>query len=203
MHPKPRKILVVSATENEMLGTQYLDVEQLVSGVGMVATTFALTKKLSEQKFDAVVNIGIAGSFQDIELGSVVQVVSDCLVELGVEDNDVFVPADEIEICKRGDLSFVTDLRLPAVREAVGVTVNRVHGSSRSIAEMVAQFNPDVESMEGAAVGFVCKQFDVPWVQLRAISNKVEPRNRAAWDIPLAIRNLHLETEKFLLSLDQ
>ena len=203
MHPKPRKILVVSATENEMLGTQYLGVEQLVSGVGMVATTFALTKKLSEQKFDAVVNIGIAGSFQDIELGSVVQVVSDCLVELGVEDNDVFVPADEIEICKRGDLAFVTGLRLPAVREAVGVTVNRVHGSSRSIAEMVAQFNPDVESMEGAAVGFVCKQFDVPWVQLRAISNKVEPRNRETWNIPLAIRNLHLETEKFLSNLNQ
>jgi futalosine hydrolase len=54
--------------------------------------------------------------------------------------------------------------------------------------------------MEGAAVAYVCERFDVPWVQIRAISNMVEPRNRSAWDIPLAIKNLHFEVLNYLNS---
>ena len=31
----------------------------------------------------------------------------------------------------------------------------------------------------------------VPFLEIRSISNHVEPRNRAAWDIPLAIGQLN------------
>lgn len=177
-------------------------VERLITGVGMVATATTLTMKLAEAEFDLVVNIGIAGSFNpELQIGTVVLVESDRLVELGVEDNGVFIPADEIGLCSAEQLRFRSKQRVKGLPGAHGITVNRVHGSADSIRIVIDQFNPDVESMEGAAVAYVCQQFGVPWVQIRAISNKVEPRNRVTWNIPLAMKNLHIEVEKYLKSL--
>jgi futalosine hydrolase len=110
---------------------------------------------------------------------------------MGVEDNGAFIPADEMNLVSSNDVQFSTESRIKDLPTAKGITVNRVHGSVESIERVVKQFNPDIESMEGAAVAYVCQQFGVPWVQIRAISNRVEPRNRNAWNIPLAIENLH------------
>jgi len=48
-----------------------------------------------------------------------------------------------------------------------------------------------VESMEGAAFFYACLMAEVPFLEIRSISNFVEPRNRDAWDLPLAIGNLN------------
>ena len=45
--------------------------------------------------------------------------------------------------------------------------------------------------MEGAAVFYACKMNNVPCLQVRAISNYVEPRNKENWQINLAINNLN------------
>ena len=45
--------------------------------------------------------------------------------------------------------------------------------------------------MEGAAFFYACLMMQVPFLEIRSISNHVEPRNRAAWDIPLAIGQLN------------
>jgi futalosine hydrolase len=195
----PKKILLVSATHAEMLKTQDSNCESLVGGVGMVATTFTLTRKLTESHFDLVIGLGIAGSFNPIfGIGSVVQMVSDRFSEFGVEDNGRFIPADEVKLTQKEDLFFETDIRIDSLPEAHGITVNRVHGTAESINSVRQHLNPDIESMEGAAFAFVCQQFNTPWVQIRSISNKVEPRNRDAWNIPLAIENLHTEVSKYL-----
>lgn len=186
------RILLVAATEAEMPAAKLSIADTLILGVGMVSASFQLTKALSNSPYDLVVNIGIAGSFSSqYEIGSVLQVVSDRLVELGVEDRGLFIPADELGLVPVENLYFKTDVRVGSLPTADGITVNRVHGTFEAIEEVRSQFSPDVESMEGAAVAFVCQQFGVPWVQLRAISNKVEPRNRAAWNIPMALKNLH------------
>jgi futalosine hydrolase len=44
--------------------------------------------------------------------------------------------------------------------------------------------------MESAAFFYVCLSQKVPFAALRAISNKVEVRNKAAWNIPQAVQNL-------------
>lgn len=193
------RILLVAATEAELPKTSFPKVDRLTLGVGMVSAAFELTKALSRSSYSLVINVGIAGSFNThFPVGSVVQVVSDRLVELGVEDHDVFIPAHEMGLIQKEKIYFETDKRAGSIPEANGVTVNRVHGSVDSILRIRNQFSPDVESMEGAAVAFVCQQFDIPWVQLRAISNVVEPRNRASWNIPLALKNLHATLHKVI-----
>ena len=82
-----------------------------------------------------------------------------------------------------------------------GITVNTVHGNNQSISEIIARLNPEVESMEGAAVFKVCEEFNIPCLQIRSVSNSVEKRNRNNWDLDLAIKNLNIEVEKIINSL--
>ena len=77
------------------------------------------------------------------------------------------------------------------INKANAITVNTVHGNEDSIANIVARLNPQLESMEGAAFFYACHKLHVPCIQIRAVSNYVEKRNRDNWDIPLAIKNLN------------
>jgi futalosine hydrolase len=52
--------------------------------------------------------------------------------------------------------------------------------------------------MEGAAFFYACARVELASIQLRAISNWVEPRNRDAWNIPLAISNLNQSLAQLL-----
>jgi len=67
------RILIVAATEIEIAATRNhysqapvlnISIDFLVTGVGMTATAYSLTKRLSQRKYDLVINIGVAGSFR-------------------------------------------------------------------------------------------------------------------------------------------
>ena len=62
-----------------------------------------------------------------------------------------------------------------------------VTGSEASLKLLQKTYNADSESMEGAAVFYVANQFKIPALQIRAISNYVEPRNRDNWKIKEAL----------------
>jgi futalosine hydrolase len=55
----------------------------------------------------------------------------------------------------------------------------------------LGRFEVQVESMEGAAFLYCCLTAGVRCAQVRAVSNRVERRNRAAWNLPLAIQALN------------
>jgi len=208
------RILVVAATEFEVGGlmsevgsqnqesrVKSQDFELLITGVGMVATAFALGRHLATNQYDLVINLGIAGSFdRNIALGDLVEVVEDHLSELGAEDDEAFLP---IETLGFGESVFKTDTRLKTytdinLKQVTAITVNTVHGHEPSIKKLTGRIQPQLESMEGAAFFYACKQAGVPCLQIRAVSNYVEKRNRDAWQIGLAIKNLNSFAVSFL-----
>jgi futalosine hydrolase len=167
------------------------DVDVLVTGVGMVATAAWTSRVLAETRYDFALNLGVCGSFNPaLPLGGVVHVVSDRIAELGAEDDDRFLPIEELGLPT--EYRFVNALMpdnpvlrgLPIVN---GITVNTVHGSEESIAAVVRRFDPDVESMEGAGFMQACQIHGVVRAQVRAVSNVVGKRNRAAWRLDEAI----------------
>jgi futalosine hydrolase len=52
--------------------------------------------------------------------------------------------------------------------------------------------------MEGAAVLYSCEQTGIPCLQVRSISNYVEPRSKESWKIDLAVKNLNDWAIRFL-----
>jgi futalosine hydrolase len=214
------RVLVVAATEVEVspfisalrrvapVGqrvTRYQcaghDVDVLISGVGMVATATWCSQVLSAERFDVALDLGVCGSFKpEIFPGSVVHVVSDRLAELGAEDGDGFLTIQEMKLLGDDDFPFTGGRLVNAsppvlgplsrMRAVNGITVNTVHGNQDSIARVTKRFSPEVESMEGAAFMYACLVRGVPFAQVRAVSNLVERRNRAAWKLDEALANL-------------
>jgi futalosine hydrolase len=177
------------------------DVDTLLTGIGMVATAFWCSRLLSTERFDAALNFGVCGSFRaDLDPGTVVHVVSDRLVELGAQDGDGFLTIQQLQLPHDDEFPFrggrlVNDTPPPIAalenfRSVEGITVNTVHGNTGSIACVRERFNPDVESMEGAAFMYSCLVNGIPFAQVRAVSNMVERRNRAAWKLEEAIASL-------------
>ena len=215
------RILIVAATEREIAPLlarmqampgdgSFVDsythglheVDVLITGVGMVATAAWCTRALAQAPYDLALNLGVCGSFDPFfDPGTVVHVVSDRLSELGAEDGERFLTLPELEL--PGVSEFV-NLDPPANPEidqlptVTGITVNTVHGSDMSIAAMTQRFSPQVESMEGAAFMTSCLMHHVPFAQIRAVSNIIERRNRAAWKMPEAIANLNATALRIL-----
>ena len=181
-------------------GANAIDV--LITGVGMVATAVCCSRALVQASYGLALNFGVCGSFDPaIEPGTVVHVVSDRLTELGAEDGDRFLTLEELAL--PGESAFVnldppSNPALDALPTVAGITVNTVHGSERSIAAVTERFNPQVESMEGAAFMSACLIHTVPFAQVRAVSNVVERRNRGSWKMPDAIRNLNATALRIL-----
>ena len=203
-------LLIVAATEAEvrMLKDKQhafgnVQIDFLVTGVGMVATTFQLTRQLFEKQYDLVINAGIAGAFnRSIQIGDVVEVEEDRFYELGAEDHDDFISADRMGLLATQDVLLKSNHgRSLHLSKYNGITVNKVHGKQTSIDQAIKRVNPDVESMEGAAVFYVCDMLNHKCVQIRGISNYVEPRNKSNWNIQLAITNMNTAIETIIRDL--
>lgn len=193
------KWLVVAATEKEIVPIQErlsgltleADIDFLVTGVGMVSATHSLTRVLTKIRYDKALQIGIAGTLADrLPLRSVAAVSEDHFIELGAEDNGQFLSLSDMGLSGidrvRPSLGLHRDLPV-GIHWAKGITVNRVHGERLSIDRLITMTDAALESMEGAAFYYVCNQENIPCLQLRGISNRVEPRNRDSWDIPGAV----------------
>ncbi len=215
-----KRILIVSATRDEInpflddckvikknenlleCNLANIKIDFLITGLGISFTIFYLTKQLLSASYDLVINAGIAGSFsKKIQIGGVVHVVSDCFADFGIEYNEGFKTIFEEGLYNKNTFPFkegvlandhyLENQVIANLIKVKGITVNTVHGKSDSIDKVISKFNPDVESMEGAAFFYVCQQLGVSYYQIRSISNKVEEREKMNWDIPLAIGNLN------------
>jgi len=182
-------------------------VDVLIAGVGMVPTAFHLGRQLVLQHYDLAINAGIAGTFnKSFPLGSVVNVVEDCVPELGAEDGEKFLSVFELGLTDPDSLPYQGGKlingpvppslsgiegiigKLPRVRS---ITSNTVRGSVESILRIQRIAAADIESMEGAAFFFACFSEKLPCLQIRSVSNLVEERDKSHWNLDLALKNLN------------
>ena len=198
------QILVAAATELEIkpFKTQYPSADILITGVGSPATIYHLTKRVQAIDYDLVIQAGIAGVFgNDHRLGDVVTVQSDQFADLGVLTAtgfesifDMKLADPEIMPYQKGWLNNPESYSLP-YGKVKGITVNTITDDPAIIQMFSAKFCADIETMEGAAVHYVCLQENVPFLQLRSLSNHIGERDKTKWMLELAIHNLNHELE--------
>ena len=193
-------------------GFQFAETEisLLVTGVGSVATAWALTKWISSNATpDLAINIGIAGSFRkEIEIGEVVMPVTDCFADAGIETGNDFLTLGEAGLedpdsfpFRRGKIVaeniFVTKAA-KLVNPVNAITVNTSTGSAEKIEKLIEKFKPDIETMEGAAFFYICSRGNIPFLAIRSISNRIEIRNADNWNISLALSRLSEKLKEVL-----
>jgi futalosine hydrolase len=173
----------------------------LITGMGMMNTAAHLALYASKYERDFFIDAGICGAFnRNLLVGQVVQIVSETYGDFGVENDEEFQDffdlgfidkkedAFQYGLCEPIISDFHTKIKLPG---ATSITVNKVHGNERTIKTIQEKYKADTENMEGLAFYYVMKLLKKSSIEIRAISNYVEKRNKDNWNIRDSIDNLN------------
>lgn len=191
-------VLVVVAVEAERVAV--LDALQpsgaavrvIVGGVGPAAAAAATSAELAGRPAELVFSAGLAGGFVPLGSGDVAVASAVVFADLGAQSPAGFLPLSALGL---GDERHEIPAKLAVeLADRTGghlgtiLTVATVTGTAERATELAQRF-PDAvaEAMEGAGVAAAAARHDVPFAEIRAVSNAVGPRDRAAWQIPAAL----------------
>lgn len=208
-------ILLCAATELEIRPTaeflqkEKLPIEVLVTGVGLAAAMYGITRAILHKRPFVVVQAGVAGALdRTLELGRVVAVRSEFTGDEGVEENGSFrslfdmglAGGDQFPYAGRKLLNngpLIKECGLPLVD---GVTVNEISTNSNRI-DYYRSMGASSESLEGAALHYAGLMENISFLQLRSFSNFIGERDKSKWMMAEAIANLNLYLQKLIKTL--
>ncbi|MFJ8946464.1 futalosine hydrolase [Streptomyces sp. NPDC102395] len=189
-----------------------LTVDLLAAGVGpalaAASTASALTAAaLGDAPYGLVVSAGIAGGFtpsagapagQDesgAPVGSLVVADEITAADLGAETADGFLPVTDLgfgAVTHRPPAALVRQAAAVAgARTGTVLTVSTVTGTAARAAALRSRHPRALaEAMEGFGVAEAAAAHGTPVLEIRAVSNPVGPRDRAAWRIGDALTAL-------------
>jgi len=209
-------LLLVSATDFEISETiEWLNnrtiphnaqnPELLITGIGQLQTAFALEKKIAEQRPYLVIQAGIGGSPTKKDIGRTFVIGSEIIADLGVYEKTGFQSLFDLGLDKpdrppfqggklKNPYSSLLDWTGLPVMD--GITVNEI--KSADFAGFQRNPRSVVESMEGAALHYVCLMEKIPFLQIRSVSNVTGDRDKSHWKLKEARESLH-ESLVFLI----
>lgn len=166
-------------------------VSVLVGGVGSARAAASTARALAgDPGFDAVLSAGVGGAFPGrAEPGALLLARKVIAADLGADAPGGYQSVDELGFGS----AVVEGGRIPGLEAVVGpvLTVNTATGTAERAAELLRR-HPDAvgEAMEGYGVGVAAEQADLPFAEVRAVSNLIGPRDRDAWRLDLALAAL-------------
>ena len=205
-----KNILVAAATAKEInpflasmrqshSGNNNIDI--LISGIGLTASTYHFTRQLELKKYDLVIQAGVAGSFNlKTPLGTVVAVKQDTIADQSVIELQKLKTLFDLKLVPNDQHPYKNGWLINPNKELLkktnlkivkGISVNQISTSKQMIKFYKDTFDPVTESMEGAALHYVCLMKKVPFIQIRSISNYIGERNKKKWDMNESIINLN------------
>jgi futalosine hydrolase len=164
-------------------------------GVGPAEAAAGTARILAQGRYRAVISAGIAGGFPGrAAVGATVIGARSIAADLGAESPDGFLPVEELGFGRSrvdSDPALVKALSALLPEAIVGdvLTLATVTGTAGTAVRLADRFPEAVaEAMEGFGVAVAAG--DLPFAELRAISNPVGPRDRAAWRLKEAFAAL-------------
>lgn len=178
------------------------------SGIGSANAAASCALLLHVLKPTAVIVCGCGGAYtgSGLKVGDLALARTEIYADTGAITPDGFLSMQDLHLplLKRGESRYYnsfpvcSDLtshaavhlgRFAAHRgislgEGTFASVATCSGTDSRAKRMQGATAGICENMEGAAVAHMCCMFDTPFVEMRAISNMVETRNMASWDLP-------------------
>lgn len=212
-------VLLTAATAKEIgpflewhhTSNKFQNVDVLITGIGLTSTAYHLTRQIFLKKPGLIIQAGVAGCFdKKMQLGDVVAVKQDTIADQSVIElkklktlfNLNLVPQNQFPFRKGAlpnpDLVFAKKIGLKTVK---AISVNQITTSKQMIRFYENEFHPVAESMEGAALHYVCLMEQIPFLQIRSISNYIGERNKKKWNMKESILNLNKTLVDLLESL--
>ena len=184
-------------------------VRGIVSGVGPALTAHKLTRYFAASTPGILLLCGLGGRYSedhDFE-PEVFLAETEIFADLGRCGADSIRPleieGEPVEISFRLS-DYWPDLFLPSEFTAAGfniarmATVSCVSADRERADRIAADFNVQVENMEGASAALVCRHYNVSLLEFRAISNIAGETDSSRWLINEALDILAMEVDRFL-----
>ncbi|MES1213960.1 MAG: futalosine hydrolase [Bacteroidota bacterium] len=184
-------------------------IDVLITGIGLTATTYSLTKYLTLKLPDLVIQAGIAGCFdKKIPLSTIVAIKQDVIADENVVEDKTFKTLFDLKLVDKNRFPYKkgwlinkdrdTWKEKTGLRFVKGISVNEITTSKQKIEFYQEAFSPSTESMEGAALHFSCLMEKIPFLQLRGVSNYIGERDKKKWKMKETILNLNNELKRLL-----
>ena len=178
----------------------------LVTGVGPVNAALSLGRLLGTFRPRGVCNLGVAGSFdlQALRLETVCCVTAEIWPEFGLRKTEGIDPCglglahgkiggqvyrDRVPLDPEGGARAM-GVCLPACCRVKSLSVAGVSGTLEQAACYRHRYDADIENMEGFALAWACLTQEVPFLELRTISNRVGSRAAGDWNLKAALARL-------------
>jgi futalosine hydrolase len=182
----------------------------VVTGPGIVNTVQAITACVESERPLLMLQAGCGGGFRQLgmHIGDIAVATTEVDVHLGIETGKHNVPLLEMPFpVLESDgkalkeiypldlkVAETTYLRLKAVFGPKGIKVfkgpfitgSTVTGSEDRAAFLFKTYSPCMESMEGAGAAFLSHYYQLPFIEIRCVSNMVGKRDLSQWDLSLA-----------------
>lgn len=206
------QILLIAAAEMEIapLLAENLFADTLITGVGAPDAMYHLLKRVNQIDYDLVIQAGICGSFsKDNNLGSCVLVKQDTFADLGIYEKNNFYSVFDMGFAAPDNFPYKNGWLINEhavidkidLKKVKGITLNTVSDKPEPANVFMQKYSPDVESMEGAVLHYVCLQQNIPFLQVRSISNFAGERDKSKWKMKEAIHNLNITLKQIINQL--
>lgn len=206
------RILLAAATPFEIKttldGLSTEKVSHVITGIGLLAAAWSLQTAIRRVNPDLVIQAGIGGCFDgSLPLGSTVLIGEESVADMGVEEHGQFKTLFDMKLLEVNESPYtysrlvnphIGRLLLPGFSVCTGVSVNEVTTRPERISYLIQHYRPVVESMEGAALHYVCLQEGIPFLQIRSLSNYIGERDKRLWQMGTAIGNLNTALGQYL-----
>jgi len=207
-----KRILIVTAVEAEAAAIcQHKEVLTIASGIGRTNAAIATTNAiLTNEPFDWILNLGLAGSLPDsnLQIGDIVISNSCIYMEEGLVTPKGFqdiqsmgfslgkfngneVPANSWMLDRLKGHGIVGPIATVATCSGTDEHANSVHKRTGAICE----------AMEGAAVVHAATHMNIPAIEIRVISNTTGNRESQIWDLDRALAGLKKVAAKAISAL--
>jgi futalosine hydrolase len=210
--------LLCAATEQEIKPTlQYIEQENLseidvlITGVGLTAATYQLTKWVSTTRPEIIIQAGVAGAINKrLKLGETVVVKKEQIGDLGVYENERFSSIFDLQLADANKHPWNEGMlvnngldyfKIYGLNMVNGVTVNEITTDRKRIT-YYEKYGSHVETLEGAALHYIGLMENIKFLQLRSISNYAGERDKNKWFLQDAITNLNKALQSILKQIN-
>lgn len=192
-----------------------------LTGIGKVNAGSTATSLIEKYRPRLLVNTGCGGAYSQsgLQVGDLAVATAEIYGDEGVLTVDgwhslelIGIPAVERKgnrysnefplSLEASEKAFQLAISLGlSIRRGKFITLSTSSGTAARGAELYGRFGGICENMEGAAIAHVAMLYEVDCLEVRGISNMVEDRDLASWDIPLAVEMAQRFLHKFIKQL--
>ena len=132
-----------------------IEIDVLITGIGLTATTYSLTKQINIKRPDIVIQAGVGGCFNNaIPLGSVLAIKQEVVADQSVIELDTLKTMFDLKLVPQNQYPYINGLlvnksdilKKVKLKKVKAVSTNEITTSKQKVKFYAATFDPVVET---------------------------------------------------------